>query len=262
MTPRVGVVVPYSPAHTPESMLDEAVASAREQAVPTNVYVVTDDDGECGPAWARNRGLERASERYVAFLDADDRWHPGKLAVDLDQLGHADAGVSVAASVDDAAHLTDRLLFGDLGGITSSLVVDTDHVTARFDESLERFEDHLFAIEAAHEAGVCTGSFGVEVRKHEDGLSATGDWRLTWIERLKFADRLRDRDLVTDDTRRRFRARAHYAAGVDARMAGEYAAAGLLFWAAMHENPAEWRAVRGLAGLAYATARDLVARRR
>ena len=32
-----------------------------------------------GPASARNAGWEASTQRYLAFLDADDAWHPGKL---------------------------------------------------------------------------------------------------------------------------------------------------------------------------------------
>lgn len=32
-----------------------------------------------GAAWSRNTGVQKASTKYIAFLDADDWWKPGKL---------------------------------------------------------------------------------------------------------------------------------------------------------------------------------------
>jgi teichuronic acid biosynthesis glycosyltransferase TuaG len=32
-----------------------------------------------GPGTARNAGWDKATSRYIAFLDADDAWHPQKL---------------------------------------------------------------------------------------------------------------------------------------------------------------------------------------
>ena len=37
-----------------------------------------------GAAGARNAGWEAASQPYIAFLDADDAWHPKKIEVQLD----------------------------------------------------------------------------------------------------------------------------------------------------------------------------------
>jgi len=39
-----------------------------------------------GPSAARNKGVELSGSEYVAFLDADDFWHPKKLEIQLDVL--------------------------------------------------------------------------------------------------------------------------------------------------------------------------------
>jgi len=48
-----------------------------------------------GPACARNSGWDVATQPYVAFLDADDAWHPCKLEIQLKYMqAHPDIGIT------------------------------------------------------------------------------------------------------------------------------------------------------------------------
>jgi teichuronic acid biosynthesis glycosyltransferase TuaG len=98
VVPRVTVVIPtYNRAH----IVGEAIQSVLDQAYP-NLELIVVDDGSIddteravapylgriiflrkpngGPASARNHGIAAATGEYVAFLDSDDLYLPGKLA--------------------------------------------------------------------------------------------------------------------------------------------------------------------------------------
>lgn len=168
--PVVSVVVPYSPAHTPEDIFEDAMATAQSQSVETELIVVEDTD-QRGPSWARNRGLDRADTRYVALLDADDYWHEGKLERQLAAMREAGAGLCVEApDVSEAAFLRE-LFLGNIASITSSVLIDTEQIEVRFEEQLERREDHLFVLEAATQGGACFVADCFTVGGHDESLS-------------------------------------------------------------------------------------------
>lgn len=98
MRPNVSVVIP---TYNVGKYVEEAVASVLSQDVPGLEVIVIDDAStddtsdrlkritdprlrvvrltHVGVGAARNHGLSLARGRYLAFLDADDRWRPGKL---------------------------------------------------------------------------------------------------------------------------------------------------------------------------------------
>lgn len=235
--PTVGVVVPYSPQHTPASMLAEARDSVASQSVPTELYVVEDGD-QRGPAWARNRGIERANEQYVAFLDADDRWKDGKLTRQLDRMATTGTGLCVEGNPELETEEFIRDLFtGKLTSLTSSILIDTAQVSTRFEETLERKEDHLFMLEAASEAGVCLCPDLVEIRKHDEGLSRTGDHQVKVRAQRRFVElagrRVPEVDHWIDDVA----ASAWFGSGRGFHYRGEYVRALRAFWQSARYRP-------------------------
>jgi glycosyltransferase involved in cell wall biosynthesis len=100
-----GLISCVVPVFNGERFLAEALDSILGQSYTRTEIIVADDgstDGTAavldryaarvrvvgqltaGPASTRNLGLRAATGEFVAFLDADDRWHPEKLALQME----------------------------------------------------------------------------------------------------------------------------------------------------------------------------------
>ena len=110
-TPKVSVIIPaYRCSDTVIASVDSAIA----QNIPIEIILIDDcpeepvrdlltpyitdgsiryvcNERNLGAAESRNRGVKLANAPYVAFLDADDQWSPGKLEKQLAALAHSGA---------------------------------------------------------------------------------------------------------------------------------------------------------------------------
>ena len=94
-----------------------ALVELRDAHPSANIRVVTLDKN-VGPGGARNAAWCRANKTYIAFLDADDTWHPAKLAL---QLGWMQGNPWVALTATETKHLP---IEGQLNDIESSFAAD------------------------------------------------------------------------------------------------------------------------------------------
>lgn len=126
----VSVVIP---CYNAEHFIGETIQSVLRQTRPVNEVIVVDDGstddsartaesfghpvrvvrqsnkGECG---ARNRGIKEAKGNMIAFVDADDLWHPEKIQLQLAYLDkHPEVGAVITSVALFADHIQNRRIF-------------------------------------------------------------------------------------------------------------------------------------------------------
>ena len=180
----ISVVIP---TYNREATIERAVRSALDQTGDFRLEVLVVDDGSTdgtrqrveavgdervrfiaadhrGACAARNRGIREAKGTYVAFLDSDDTWRPGKLAAQTRLLAEREADavacafmhhegekefVIPAATVGEG-WVSYRSLLGENIISTQTLLGRTEVFRKNlFDEEFPRMQDWDFVIRLA-----------------------------------------------------------------------------------------------------------------
>lgn len=138
---------------------DGTLATLRDTAAgyPAGWITVVAQPANAGPSSARNRGWDLATQEYVAFLDADDSWHPRKIELQMDVLRTDPELMLLAHPMDvrtpDAplrellppicAKIVPRRVLLSSNPFPTSSVVLRRALPLRFDEARWRAEDYL-----------------------------------------------------------------------------------------------------------------------
>ncbi len=172
-------------AYNARATVVRAVQSCLHQTYPPHEVIVVDDGstdgtadlleetfaarvrvirlpGNLGPSAARNRGMDAASGDFIALQDADDWWHPEKLARVAEALAKQPSARFVFhAYVHRPAPLTARaparcypvwkLLLRNAVATPCAVLVNDSSL--RFDERLRHMEDWDLFLRAAEQVG-------------------------------------------------------------------------------------------------------------
>jgi glycosyltransferase involved in cell wall biosynthesis len=262
------------PTRDRPALLRDALASVAAQTVDDFEVIVVDDAGEQpveipddprfrvvrrtepgGPSGARNTGLEHATGRIVTFLDDDDVWLPGRLALAADGHQRGPLVICWATRHDGEGG---RRLDGDVGDVILDTVTPSLNGTSversrclPFDDRYRACGDVDWWLRTARQIPVVTvPEAGARIRPAavDDAPHASLPWRIGGHE------------LLLDDHREWFRSHPRaeafrlFRAGLTAQALGDPRLARRFYARSFRRRPS-WRPV-------WHSARTVVARRK
>ena len=114
-----------------------------------NQNIIIINQNNSGPSVARNRGLEIAKGKYIAFNDSDDLWIQGKLKTQLDFLEKNSEIAMITGPNSDARILNEKIIsFKDMAFhnyfITPNVIFRNIDKNIRFPINMKYSEDMRF----------------------------------------------------------------------------------------------------------------------
>jgi glycosyltransferase involved in cell wall biosynthesis len=218
LKPLVSVIIP---AFNAEKTIDATLMSARRQTYESLEIIIVDDgstDGtaliahrhaaddrrvriisqpNAGLAASRNRGIAESQGAFVAPLDADDIWAPGKIAIQVVALEEAGPTAALAYNwfrlIDQQdnvmpaspyphvdGHVFHRHLEWNFISNGSTPLIRKDiALQIPYDPTLRGCEDYYFQLQVARRyAFVCVPAFLTGYRRYPGSMSSKKEWMI------------------------------------------------------------------------------------
>ena len=188
-SPENSSVTAIIPAFRSEKVVIRAIESVLSQSSPVDEIIVVDDASDdrtaqvvrdfainqpqirlivnnrnLGPGQSRNVAWNSATSEYLAFLDADDTWHPKKIELQREWFRANPSEVICgtqhcivnANEMQSSGEQTSQFTIKDLlrrNRFTTPSVMLRREISLRFDPKLQLSEDYLLWMEIASEHG-------------------------------------------------------------------------------------------------------------
>ena len=191
------------PCYNSESTIQQAVESVLNQSIPVNEIIVLDDHStdqtvlilkelqknhpqiqiithnqNQGPGRLRNLGIQLAKSKYVAFLDADDYWHPDKIkifSVDADVAFWA-SRYSTDPSKNQIINSTKKISFAKQllrnHVATPTAIINKEIIHEQFDETMRYCEDYEYFTRLTYHFGLYINQSILCTTNKQKGLSS------------------------------------------------------------------------------------------